>query len=62
MWGSVFIGWAVSVAIRRWGGFLLYRKARPAFLGLVLGDYLTRAGLAGLSALLGIHAGVSYGW
>jgi len=62
MWGSVFVGWAVSVAIRRWGGFLLYRKARPAFLGLILGDYLTRAGLAALSGLFGIHAGVSYGW
>ena len=62
MWGSVFIGWAVSTLIRRCGGFLFYRKMRPAFLGLILGDYLTRAGLAALSALFGIHGGVSYGW
>jgi len=62
MWGSVFIGWALSMLIRRYGGFLFYRKMRPAFLGLVLGDYLTRAGLAALSAVFGIHGGVSYGW
>lgn len=62
MWGSVFVGWAVSTVIRRYGGLLFYRKARPIFLGLILGDYLTRASLAGLSAILGIHGGVSYGW
>ncbi len=62
MWGSVFIGWAVSTLVRRSGGFLFYRRMRPAFLGLILGDYLTRAALAGVSARLGIRAGVSYGW
>ena len=62
LWGSVFIGWALSTTIRRFGGLKLYRQVRPAFLGLVLGDYLTRAGLAGLSAAFGIKAGVSYGW
>ena len=62
MWGSVFVGWGLSTVIRRYGGLLFYRKARPVFLGLILGDYLTRASLAALSAILGIHGGVSYGW
>jgi len=62
MWSNVFIAWVVTTVIRRYGGLRLYRQFRPAFLGLVLGDYLTRAGLAALSAALGIHAGVSYGW
>ena len=58
----VLIGWTLSSVVRRIGGLKLYRQVRPAFLGLVLGDYLTRAGLAGLSAVFGIKAGVSYGW
>jgi hypothetical protein len=62
LWWSVMIGWAISTAVRRIGGLRLYRQVRPAFLGLILGDYLTRAALAGLSAALGIKAGVSYGW
>ncbi len=62
LWGSVFIGWSLSTVIRRIGGLKLYRQMRPAFLGLILGDYLTRAALAGLSAVFGIKAGVSYGW
>jgi hypothetical protein len=62
MWGSVFVGWALSTLVRRYGGLLFYRRARPAFLGLILGDYLTRGGLALLSAVFGIHGGVSYGW
>ena len=62
LWGSVLIGWTLSSVVRRIGGLKLYRQVRPAFLGLVLGDYLTRAGLAGLSAVFGIKAGVSYGW
>ena len=62
LWASVMIGWAMSTGVRRIGGLQLYRQVRPAFLGLILGDYLTRAALAGLSAVFGIKAGVSYGW
>jgi len=62
LWGSVFIGWGLSTGVRRYGGLKLYRQARPAFLGLILGDYLTRAGLAGLSAVFGVKSVVSYGW
>jgi hypothetical protein len=62
LWASVMIGWATSTTVRRIGGLKLYRQMRPAFVGLILGDYLTRAVLAGLAAALGIKAGVSYGW
>ncbi len=55
MWVNVFIAWALTTLIRRYGGLRLYRAFRPAFLGLVLGDYLTDAGLALLSAIFGIH-------
>ncbi len=62
LWGSVLIGWVFSTAVRRYGGLKLYRQMRPAFIGLILGDYLTRAGLAGLSAIFGVKSVVSYGW
>jgi len=62
LWASVLIGWALSTVVRRYGGLKLYRQARPAFIGMILGDYLTRAGLAGLSAAFGVKSVVSYGW
>jgi len=55
MWMSVLIGWALTTMIRRYGGLRLYRSMRPAFLGLVLGQYLPSAGFAILSTILGIH-------
>ncbi len=62
MLGGVFIGWLLSTLLRRYGGLRLYRQAQPAFLGLILGDFVTRAFLAVLSALFGVHAAHSYGW
>ncbi len=55
LWASVLIGWALTAMVRRYGGLRLYRSMRPAFLGLVLGQYLTTAGLAILSSMLGIQ-------
>jgi len=47
MWSSAFIGWSVVALLKRYGGLPLYRRFRPAFLGLILGNYLT-GGLFGL--------------
>ena len=55
LWASVLIGWALTALVRRYGGLRLYRSMRPAFLGLVLGQYLTSAGLAILSGLFGMN-------
>jgi hypothetical protein len=55
LWVSVFIAWAISGLIRRYGGLRLFRTVRPAFLGLVLGDYLTKGVLAIISAIFGIR-------
>jgi hypothetical protein len=54
MWMNVFIAWAVSTLIRRYGGLRLFRTLRPAFLGLVLGQYLTQGALAIISSVFGI--------
>lgn len=37
-WVSVFIGWLLKVLILRYGGVRVYRAARPAFLGLIMGE------------------------
>jgi hypothetical protein len=38
MWFSIFIGWVCKALIVRFGGSSLYQKARPFFLGLIVGD------------------------
>jgi len=54
MWVSVFIAWAIAVVVRRYGGLRLFRTMRPAFLGLVLGQFLTQGALAIISSVFGI--------
>jgi hypothetical protein len=54
LWFNTFIGWSITVLVRRYGGLKLYRALRPAFLGLVLGEFLTRSALAVFSLLVGL--------
>jgi len=54
MWVNVFIAWLLTTLIRRYGGLRLFRTFRPAFLGLVLGDYLPRGFFAIVSSIFGI--------
>ena len=37
-WSSMFIAWLLKLIILRYGGSKLYRKLRPLFLGMVLGQ------------------------
>ena len=55
LWVSVFIAWAISTLLRRYGGLRLFRTLRPAFLGLVLGQFLTEGGLAIISSVFGLR-------
>jgi len=48
MWFSLLLGSAASALIRRYGGLSAYRKGRPFFLGMILGDFL----MVGLISLL----------
>ncbi|MCC7493065.1 MAG: hypothetical protein IT204_11975 [Fimbriimonadaceae bacterium] len=50
-WFSFLLGWIVKNAILRSGGLRLYRRARPFFLGLIVGDCLNGALWAVISAL-----------
>jgi hypothetical protein len=38
MWFSIMIGWIAKVMIVKFGGAELYRKARPVFIGLIIGE------------------------
>ncbi len=53
LWFNALVGWSLATLIRRYGGLRPYRGLRPAFLGLVLGEFLTRSALGAVSVLLG---------
>ncbi|MGD0111997.1 MAG: DUF6785 family protein [Armatimonadota bacterium] len=40
LWTNAFIAWALVVLMIRFGGLRMYRKFRPAFLGMALGHFL----------------------
>jgi len=40
IWNAMLISWAAKYVILKYGGMKAYRKARPFFFGLVLGDYI----------------------
>jgi hypothetical protein len=54
LWFCVLLGWLANALVRRYGGLREFRRFRPFFLGLVLGEFLTAALWIGLDALLGI--------
>jgi hypothetical protein len=37
IWGSVFVAWAVKKLIVKYGGMYSYKRAKPFFIGLVVG-------------------------
>ena len=56
LWSSMFIGWLLKYIILKTGGIGGYRKLRPLFMGLILGEY----GIVGLWMVIGIFTGVDY--
>ncbi len=46
VWANALLGWLLAAVIRRYGGLRLYRRLLPAFVGLVLGHYLTDAAMS----------------
>ena len=51
IWGSALIGWTVKVLVVRYGGAAQYRRLRPFFMGLIVGDLLMRLMWAAVSLL-----------
>ncbi len=38
-WSSFFMGWLAKLLLVRYGGMRMFRRARPFFLGLILGEF-----------------------
>ncbi|MBW2341992.1 MAG: hypothetical protein JRF50_16870 [Deltaproteobacteria bacterium] len=56
LWFSILIGWFFNFTILKFGGLRIYRKARPAFLGLVLGESF----MAVVWVIVGLFTGTGY--
>jgi hypothetical protein len=50
LWSSLFLAWLVNLFLNRYGGVWAFRRARPFYFGLILGEAL----LGSLWALVGI--------
>jgi hypothetical protein len=55
-WGSFFIGWLCKYLTLKLGGVAQYRKLRPVFLGVILGESV----IGGVWIVVGIVTGIGY--
>ena len=56
IWFSIFWGWLFKSLVVRYSGLKGYRRAKPIFLGVVLGE----AFIAGVWAIVGLFSGKGY--
>jgi len=56
IWFSIFLGWFFKYIILKYGGLKFYRKLRPLFLGLVVGECF----IGGLFIILGLITRKAY--
>ena len=59
-WFSIFIGWAVKWLLLKYGGAGAFRRARPFFIGLLMGEVL--AGGVWMFIGLATNGAVRYGF
>ena len=60
LWGSALVGWALKALVVRYGGAGTYRRLRPFFLGMILGELALRLVWGGVSGLG--DPGTGYDW
>ncbi len=56
LWSCIFIGWFLKFLVLKSGGIGYYRKFRPLFMGLIIGEF----GIVGAWMVLGMVTGVNY--
>ncbi|RKU13277.1 hypothetical protein C6501_09440 [Candidatus Poribacteria bacterium] len=56
LWSCIFIGWFLKFLVLKSGGIGYYRRFRPLFMGLIVGEF----GIVGLWMILGMFTGVNY--
>jgi hypothetical protein len=55
-WSSFFLGWLCKYVILKFGGVAQYRKLRPVFLGIILGECV----IGGIWIVVGLLTGIGY--
>lgn len=55
-WSSFLVAWLVKSALLRYGGAVTYRRFRPFFLGLILGEFSSAILWTVLNALFGLSS------
>jgi hypothetical protein len=58
LWFSIFIGWGIKALLLRYGGAGAFRRARPFFIGLIVGE-IVAAGMW-MFVGLGTHGAVTF--
>ena len=56
LWSCMFIGWFLKFMVLKSGGIGYYRRFRPLFMGLIVGEF----GIVGAWMVLGMFTGVNY--
>ncbi|MDE0317733.1 MAG: hypothetical protein OXM61_22875 [Candidatus Poribacteria bacterium] len=56
LWSCIFIGWFLKFLVLKSGGIGYFRKFRPLFMGLIIGEF----GIVGAWMVLGMFTGVNY--
>lgn len=51
---SIFLGWIINAIVLRYGGLRPYRTLRPAFLGMIIGEFASVAIWLAVDAALGM--------
>lgn len=60
VWMSVLFGWLARVTILLFGGARLFRKLRPLFIGLIMGELIAIVFWAGVAALVAFSGNLYY--
>ena len=55
VWFDIFLAWLIKAAVLKYGGPGLYRKTRPFFLGLILGQFV----IAGVWLIIDYFTGMT---
>ena len=61
LWGAFLAAWIFKLLITRLGGFGLYKKLMPGFLGVALGHFFTAGILWGILGTVGSEIFRGYG-
>ena len=55
LWSSVFLGWLLKTSLLHFGGTRMFRRARPVFLGLVLGEFVAAGIWLAIDSITGVQ-------